>query len=82
MLLLLLNQVVLMALWKIDAYLISTLVNKSLHYYYYQLHIQIFCVIIIFFSSFFPFLSEREEEDHLFYLQLKYISFWNYCEKS
>ena len=38
-LLLLLNYVVLRALWKIDAYLISTLVNKSLYYiimlYYY-----------------------------------------------
>jgi len=34
MLLLLLNYVVLRALWEIDVYLISTLVNKSLHYYY------------------------------------------------
>jgi len=34
-LLLLLNQVVLRALWKIDVYLISTLVNKSLYYYNY-----------------------------------------------
>jgi len=33
MLLLLLNYVVLRALWKIDVYLISTLVNKSLYYY-------------------------------------------------
>jgi len=32
MLLLLLNYVVLRALWKIDVYLISTLVNKSLYY--------------------------------------------------
>jgi len=32
---LLLNYVVLRALWKIDVYLISTLVNKSLYYYYY-----------------------------------------------
>ena len=37
MLLLLLNYVVLRALWEIDVYLISTLVNKSLHYYYYYL---------------------------------------------
>jgi len=35
MLLLLLNYVVLRALWKIDANLISTLVNKSLYYYLY-----------------------------------------------
>jgi len=33
MLLLLLNYVVLMVLWKIDVHLISTLVNKSLYYY-------------------------------------------------
>jgi len=32
MLLLLLNYVVLRALWKIDVFLISTLVNKSLYY--------------------------------------------------
>jgi len=32
MLLLLLNYVVLRALWKIDVYLISTLVNKRLYY--------------------------------------------------
>ena len=36
MLLLLLIYVVLRALWKIDVYLISTLVNKSLYYYYYR----------------------------------------------
>ena len=36
MLLLLLNYVVLRALWKIDVHVISTLVNKSLHYYYYN----------------------------------------------
>ena len=35
MLLLLLNYVVFRALWKIDVHLISTLVNKSLHYCYY-----------------------------------------------
>jgi len=34
-LLLLLNYVVLRALWKIDVNLISTLVNKSLYYYLY-----------------------------------------------
>jgi len=33
MLLLLLDYVVLRALWKIDVHLISTLVNKSLYYY-------------------------------------------------
>jgi len=33
MVLLLLNYVVLMALWKIDVHLISTIVNKSLYYY-------------------------------------------------
>jgi len=33
MLLLLLNYVVLRALWKIDVYLIRILVNKSLYYY-------------------------------------------------
>jgi len=33
----LLNYVVLRALWKIDVNLISTLVNKSLYYYYYNL---------------------------------------------
>ena len=36
MLLLLLNYVVLRALWKIDVHLISTLVNKSLYSYYYN----------------------------------------------
>ena len=35
MLLLLLNYVVLRALWKIDVHLISTVVNKGLYYYYY-----------------------------------------------
>jgi len=35
MLLLLLNYVVLRALWKIDVDLISTLVNKSIYHYYY-----------------------------------------------
>jgi len=35
MLLLLLNYVVLRALWKIDVHLIITLVNKSRYYYYY-----------------------------------------------
>jgi len=35
MLLLWLNYVMLRALWKIDVHLISTLVNKSLYYYYY-----------------------------------------------
>jgi len=35
MLLLLLNCVVLRALWKIDVHLISTLVNNSLYYYHY-----------------------------------------------
>jgi len=34
MLLLLLNYVVLRTLLKIDVYLISTLVNKSIYYYY------------------------------------------------
>ena len=29
-----LNYVVLRALWKIDVHLLSTLVNKSLYYYY------------------------------------------------
>jgi len=33
MLLLLLNHVVLRALWKIDVHLISTFVNKSIYYY-------------------------------------------------
>jgi len=33
MLLLLLNYVVLRALWQIDVHLISTLVNKSIYYY-------------------------------------------------
>ena len=37
MLLLLLIYVVLRALWKIDVHLISTLLNKSLFYYYYNL---------------------------------------------
>ena len=43
MLLLLLIYGVLRALWKIDVYLISTLVNKSLYYY---------IIIIIMFSPF------------------------------
>jgi len=34
MLLLLLNYVLLRALWKIDVHLISTLVNISIYYYY------------------------------------------------
>jgi len=37
-LLLLLNYVVLRALWKIDVHLISTLVNKSLYYYYKHIY--------------------------------------------
>jgi len=40
MLLLLLNYVVLRALWKIDVNLISTLVSKSLYYYYYCYHLR------------------------------------------
>jgi len=36
MMVLVLNYVVLRALWKIDVYLISTLVNKSLYYYYME----------------------------------------------
>jgi len=39
MLLLLFIYVVLRALWKIDVYLISTLVNKTLYYYLYYLSI-------------------------------------------
>jgi len=39
MLLLLLNHVVLRALLKIDVYLISTLVNKSLYYHIYSLKV-------------------------------------------
>ena len=39
MLLLLLNYLVLRALWKIDVHLISTLVNKSLYYLYNVLNI-------------------------------------------
>ena len=46
MLLLLLNYVVLSALWKIDVYLISTLVNKSLYY-----HLLLFIIIIIVITS-------------------------------
>jgi len=42
MLLLLLNYFVLRALWKINLYLISTLVNKSLHYYY-----DLFAIVLI-----------------------------------
>ena len=43
MLLLLLNYVVLRALWKIDVHLISTLVNKSLYYVvgWFNFHISI-----------------------------------------
>ena len=41
MLLLLLIYVVLRALWKIDVYLISTLVNKSLYYLLYDLFWQL-----------------------------------------
>jgi len=41
MLLLLLIYVVLRALWKIDVYLISTLVNKSLYYYYSFIYMKI-----------------------------------------
>ena len=47
MLLLLLIYVVLRALWKIDVYLISTLVNKSLYYYYNNhYHIYYSCKVI------------------------------------
>jgi len=46
-LLLLLNYVVLRALWKIDVHLISTLVNKRLYYYYYYYY---YFIIIIFFK--------------------------------
>jgi len=44
MLLLLLNYVVLRALWKIDVHLISTLVNKSLYF------LSLFIIIIIIIS--------------------------------
>jgi len=43
MLLLLLIYIVLRALWKIDVYLISTLVNKSLYYYYNQAMASVDC---------------------------------------
>ena len=43
MLLLLLNYVVVRALWKIDVHLISTLVNKSLYYYYLCSLNNVFC---------------------------------------
>jgi len=47
MLLLLLIYVVLRALWKIDVYLISTLVNKSPYYcyYYYYRTIEQMCSV-------------------------------------
>ena len=45
MLLLLLNYVVLRALWKIDVYLISTLVNKYIYYYYYYYY-YIHCICV------------------------------------
>jgi len=46
MLLLLLNYIVLRALWKIDVYLISTLVNKSLYYYYLLLPIGLIATVV------------------------------------
>jgi len=39
--LLVLFYVVLRALWKIDEYIISILVNKSIYYYYYIYHLQV-----------------------------------------
>jgi len=48
MLLLLLTYVVLRALWKIDVYLINTLVNKSLyHYYNYYLLVTLLLLIYV-----------------------------------
>ena len=48
MLLLLLNYVVLWALWKIDVHLISTLVNKSLYFIIFIINIiNIFIIINI-----------------------------------
>ena len=47
MLLLLLNYVVLWALWKIDVHLISTLVNKSLYFIIIIINIIIIIINII-----------------------------------
>jgi len=46
MLLLLLIYVVMRVLWKIDVYLISTLVNKSLYYYNYYYFINIIACLL------------------------------------
>jgi len=42
MLLLLLNYVVLRALWKIDVYLISTLVSLYYYYYFHSLYLSMY----------------------------------------
>ena len=47
----LLNYFVLRALWKIDVYLISTLVNKSL-YYYYHYKVTLYLLPILFVTSY------------------------------
>jgi len=47
MLLLLLIYVVLRALWNIDVYLISTLVNKGLYYCYYYYYKSLYNKIIL-----------------------------------
>ena len=52
MLLLLLNHVVLSALWKIDVYLISTLVNKSLYYFIFLLLLLLLLLLTVIISYF------------------------------
>jgi len=46
LLLLLLNYVVLRALWKIDVHLISPFINKSLYYYYIILYYYSLCMTV------------------------------------
>ena len=62
MLLLLLNYVVLRALWKIDVYLISTLVSLYYYYYFHSLYLSMYILFtfsifikVIFFLLFFIF---------------------------
>jgi len=66
MLLLLLNYVVLRALWKKDVHLISTLVNKSLYYYiilYYIIlyYIILYYIILYYIINLFQFIGYIEK---------------------
>ena len=66
MLLLLLNYVVLRALWKIDVHLIRTLVNKSVYYYYYYYY-----YVIYWYLPFVSIVEKLVRDSHLDILNIR-----------